>query len=69
MMNGKTITCTSIHSKWVLFPNTNNVILYYFIKYNLQFSFTTYSTHLRIFLLPTQKRTHPHPEKYIPVFY
>ena len=68
-MNGKTVTCISIHNKWVLFPNINNVILYYFIKVQ----FTIFVDNLfytsEDIPIPTQKRTHPHTEKYIAAFY
>ena len=55
-MNGKTITCTSIHNKWVLFPNTYNVILYYFIK--VQFTIFVYNLFYTSEDIPT-----PHPKK------
>ena len=69
IINGKTITCMSIHNKRVLFPNTYNLIFYYFTKveftifiHNLVYTSDDISTH-------TRKRTHPHTEKYIPAFY
>ena len=56
MMNGKTITCISVHNKWVLFPNTNNITLYYFIK--VQFTIFVYNLFYTSEDIPT-----PHPKK------
>ena len=60
MMNGKTVTCTSVHNKRVLFPNTYNVILYYFIK--VQFTIFVHNLFYTSedIPTPTRKRTHTH---------
>ena len=50
-MNGKTITCTSVHNKRVLFPNTYNIILYYFIK--VQFTIFVHNLYYTYEDIPT----------------